>query len=88
MARSIACCARVSYMLSRVSQKRTCLRRPHVSVSEAPPKSSCAQVSKDAESLREEHVDEQDRLDRTERRTRVLGPPLPDELWLWQCVFQ
>ena len=34
------------------------------------------QVSKDVENLLEEHVDEQDRLDRLERRTRVLGPLL------------
>ena len=80
MARSITCCTRMSQILSRLSQKRKCLERPQVSIGDTPPKSSCAQVSKDAESLREEHVDEQDRLERLERRTRVLGPPPLDEL--------
>ena len=45
-------------------------------------------VSKDAENLREVHVDEQDRVDHPERRTRGLGPSLPDELMLWKCAFQ
>ena len=76
----IACCGRMSYILSRISQKRTCLGRPHVSIGDAPPRSSCAKVSKDAKNLHEVHVDEQDSIDRLDRRTRVLRPPLPDEL--------
>ena len=88
IAKSIAFCARMSYNLPRASQKRTCLGRPRVSIGDAPLESSCAQVSKDAENLCEVHVDEQDRVDRPERRTRDLGPSLPDKLWLWKCAFQ
>ena len=49
IAKSIIFCARMSYILSKVSQKRTCLGRPHGSIGDAPPKSSSAQVPKDVE---------------------------------------